>query len=531
MFCEQCGAQLKDGAKFCIKCGTPVKVRNFDKSESPQESVSGEKKIKAKKSVLPWVCVIVILLVVGGITYWKWENIQNYIAGGTWSVSEEKSKIMSEASCAETEVTENKGEKEGVKALEEKTEVSEVVEEVPAETENEIENETNSSEIWVCTGGENRIDALVYTYKHDESGNIILKEIRDMLDSSFVGIERMEYDLQGEQTKHTYHDELGNIVKRKIFTVTGNKKTIVEYGQDGSVSNSYEIELNSLGNEVKRSYYNGNGELEWEKHYEYDAQGNQISDKRYYGDGSIYMWREKEYDAQGKEISWTEYNLDREIIRRTEFNYDVNGNPTQVIYYDADGNVLKSYAPWGGLEDTSLENGHLSYEYDQNGNMTKRMMVDINGVTLRSENYENIAGNKKSDTHGVDVEGEVKKIRDRYNQIVDNISSGTYSYEVVRPGVVRYWNGPILCAVTVDKNVDGDEYKRSYYYSDGKLIFAYYEKDDSHRFYFKDSALIRWRYAEDASKADNAINHDMLTTHNYVQWEGKVLRSSELLTD
>lgn len=113
---------------------------------------------------------------------------------------------------------------------------------------------------------------------------------------------------------------------------------------------------------------------------------------------------------------------------------------------------------------------------------------------------ENIAEN-------IDVEGEVKAIREKYNAITDAIKNDTYKEVVIGKDITGYVADDVE-AVYIKKGYDGNKYSRKYYFSDGKLIFAYFDAEDAHRLYFKDDKLFRWRYSENAKDAQNAINHD-----------------------
>ncbi len=54
MYCSQCGAKIRDDAKFCDKCGSPVKIAKQDKPVKPAESpFSDAIEEKGHKSILP----------------------------------------------------------------------------------------------------------------------------------------------------------------------------------------------------------------------------------------------------------------------------------------------------------------------------------------------------------------------------------------------------------------------------------------------------------------------------------------------
>ncbi len=58
MFCRQCGTEIKEGAKFCINCGTPVADTGTTKGNIPNPEITPTKK------KMPTVLKIVIWLVV-----------------------------------------------------------------------------------------------------------------------------------------------------------------------------------------------------------------------------------------------------------------------------------------------------------------------------------------------------------------------------------------------------------------------------------------------------------------------------------
>lgn len=121
------------------------------------------------------------------------------------------------------------------------------------------------------------------------------------------------------------------------------------------------------------------------------------------------------------------------------------------------------------------------------------------------------------------VEECVEIIRGKYNEIVNNISLGAYREENYYDGVTSYWesDGSIVCSIA-DKGFNGSTYSKFIYYSEGKPFFAYYESDDSHRLYFKDGRLIRWRYCQNSMIPDEAVNYDLSNTEEYRNWEKTV---------
>lgn len=99
-------------------------------------------------------------------------------------------------------------------------------------------------------------------------------------------------------------------------------------------------------------------------------------------------------------------------------------------------------------------------------------------------------------------------------------------------GVDAYYDGSgMLRCVIVYRGTAGigegdDVYSRTYYYDNGKPIFAFYEGDDAHRFYFREEQLMRWRYQAATVSNDQAVNYDFDTSAEYRQWEQTVLAES-----
>lgn len=133
--------------------------------------------------------------------------------------------------------------------------------------------------------------------------------------------------------------------------------------------------------------------------------------------------------------------------------------------------------------------------------------------TIVSDSTTEIDNAKSEDTNtletieNIDVENEVSTIREKYNDIVKNIQSDSYSTIPVDKDVTGYVSNDIE-AIYVNKGYKGNEYSRKYYFSNGKLIFAFFEAEDAHRLYFKDDRLFRWRYSESASDPQHSVNHD-----------------------
>lgn len=151
-----------------------------------------------------------------------------------------------------------------------------------------------------------------------------------------------------------------------------------------------------------------------------------------------------------------------------------------------------------------------------------------NNTASNNEETQNNIVSKSEETQepeyrdGILVEEEVTSIRKIYNNITEGISNNMYEKVTLSNGITAYYSGEIPVSVVVKSGVNGSSYTRYYYYDSQQLIFAYYEGSDAHRFYFYGHSLMRWRYSKNASKAQDAVNHDWEETSEYLNWEQKV---------
>lgn len=122
---------------------------------------------------------------------------------------------------------------------------------------------------------------------------------------------------------------------------------------------------------------------------------------------------------------------------------------------------------------------------------------------------------------GIDIENRVREIRTEYNDIMSAIETGVLEKHELKDGVVGYYdiNGTVRCIVayrgTGGIGQESSKYSRSYYYHNGKLIFAFFEGSDSHRLYFYEELLMRWLYRVNG----NSVYHDFDFTDRYLELE------------
>lgn len=74
MFCKNCGNEIKDGVKFCSKCGTEQVIHTDFSEKSDNETIENNTDIKNKPGVISYILAIVIIiaLIWGAITGVRW---------------------------------------------------------------------------------------------------------------------------------------------------------------------------------------------------------------------------------------------------------------------------------------------------------------------------------------------------------------------------------------------------------------------------------------------------------------------------
>ena len=138
-------------------------------------------------------------------------------------------------------------------------------------------------------------------------------------------------------------------------------------------------------------------------------------------------------------------------------------------------------------------------------------------MQMKDEDYSDLISNTRlSDS---EIEEEVVRIREVYNKITSKKSKNKYDETSLADGVTSYSENGEVRLIVVKKGPNYSDYIRYYYFEDSKLIFAYIEGSDSHRLYFKDDVLFRWRYASDAVKFSEAENHDNEDSADFRTWE------------
>lgn len=133
--------------------------------------------------------------------------------------------------------------------------------------------------------------------------------------------------------------------------------------------------------------------------------------------------------------------------------------------------------------------------------------------------------------NGVPVQDIVDKVQNEYSDIVSAMAEGAYTQVSVEDGIMVYMDGEEIKSIVVSPGVDGDVYRRFFYFDEGKLIFARYEDQDAHTFILHDDALVRWIYYADEANSQNFVNHDLEMTEDFLNWETELTKQAYLFCE
>ncbi len=129
------------------------------------------------------------------------------------------------------------------------------------------------------------------------------------------------------------------------------------------------------------------------------------------------------------------------------------------------------------------------------------------------------------DNHTEDVSSSIMGSR---TTIDKEIELGKYTLSYFGHNTV-YTNHDVPVALFCPDEQGQNEYKRSYYYMNGELIFSEYAGDDLHQFFFDQGELIRWAYYSNPIVDSTVTNYDSENTEPYMKWEEQVLEESDEL--
>lgn len=158
----------------------------------------------------------------------------------------------------------------------------------------------------------------------------------------------------------------------------------------------------------------------------------------------------------------------------------------------------------------------------------KRNQISENAYFMANIDVNNVGYIDAEMKLSVDqMEEEVKRIRQVYNQIVTMSDSGKYSKKILPNGEIAFYDESNKIRQVIVKKDHEKQYTRYYYYENSNLIFAYLENDDAHRLYYHNRQLFRWRYTQDSTVPDIAVNHDNEESEEFRSLGNLILQEAE----
>lgn len=167
------------------------------------------------------------------------------------------------------------------------------------------------------------------------------------------------------------YDEKGNILSQ-ILTMDGNvtrydytydtngRRIAADYSAHDGVTVNYIFDYDEAGN-MSYVYYGESTGLVYEYYFTYDEMGKTSREEVVSGDDRYIYDINREYDANGNEIrSYCAYDGMEEI---SEYTYDDKGNCTKYTYSQSDGTGFT-----------------YEYFYDENSNMIRETYIDNENI-------------------------------------------------------------------------------------------------------------------------------------------------------
>ena len=127
---------------------------------------------------------------------------------------------------------------------------------------------------------------------------------------------------------------------------------------------------------------------------------------------------------------------------------------------------------------------------------------------------------------GLDVETEVVSIREETVFYAEQANAGKLEAVTVRKGVIAHVDSyGQVWMLDVSDGTDGVPYDRTYYFDAKQLIFAFCYGADTHRCYFYEGQMFRWRHTPDSRNTQVYTDYDMTFSEAYNE------KATEILTD
>lgn len=327
MFCPKCGKEVKEGARFCDRCGAPL---SQDEGQDIQDRKQGSgEKTRRKKKYVPRIfalSAIILLAVVFVVNHPSGDR--KLIKKTTYDSKRNVKEWMEYSYDSEGNLT---------KETYYKGDNLWPTREYNYDSEGNMIRETNyydeSGEIWQST-----------EYSYDSDGNRIKAEYHGTAhqDEPFGEVTKVEERTISSWIEYSY-DSRGNEIEEIQYYDSGDPRDPVYYWY------KWEYSYDSNGNimtmqrltkwDLRDEWYD-----EVHEEYSYDKDGNIIKTLSYRGnDPSRGQVAEYSYDKNDNVIEKTDYREDGSISNRYKYRYDSEGNMIKETHYIyGDGSNRKS---------------------------------------------------------------------------------------------------------------------------------------------------------------------------------------------
>lgn len=432
MYCDNCGAEVRNGAAFCPVCGNRI---------------NKQKKV-VSKNIVVIIMIAIIAIIVGtiGVILVKKNTVveQETLASEATVIEKQETAIEAASEHEEkkddvyreyaddgTLLMEQFSNSDGSIVKEVYYTDGYVSKELLYSKDGYVQQETvyNSDGVVIKDSGfygaempeylneyydegnlkyearYNRNGALRFVHEYDERENLI-KESQYNEDGTFDYSYGYEYFEDNSLMKMIYFDHEGNAQKEEVYKTVGGIRYIVEhnrennteidvfYREDGSKIGKIAYEYDENGNITNMFQYSKNdAEPDYHYEYEYNESGDITNFYTYYSDIEEHVSYSYELDDQGKRIKhtyddkWNEERLYDENDREIKC---LAGDDVREYSYDENGNKIKehSYHIWHSDTDVIQNEETIDYEYDKQGNLLIKRDTSDSKVTIEEYEYD-----------------------------------------------------------------------------------------------------------------------------------------------
>lgn len=363
MFCMQCGAEIKDTAKFCSKCGNVVErnvnqLTNNNKVNPITTSKSASKK-GFWKSIIVGVGFVALLFIVGGIGGVFFKNKEDLTKENDISLSkyQEETKMVNTTPMDPMDY----------KWLLVRTDTYDGEKNFLGCTTYEY-SQTNKQIRWDMFNSDYSLNTR-HEYTYDELDRIVHYQMSDGEGNLGESSERIYNGSYTQPTKVIWYKEDNTIKYYNQYTyhdVFEKTDIVWEMKANGDPVNYKEFQFDNDGNYTGYKFFYLDGTLYEKCIYTYDEAGNMIANDKYNGDDELKEHSEYVYEGSN-EVSYKKWNGDGEITLWNKMEYDYAGNEIVRYYLDSEQKlqniVVSVYEPIWNCDVTSIEHANGVYTY------------------------------------------------------------------------------------------------------------------------------------------------------------------------